>query len=122
MKGFTSLGPYIRQEQCSDNHFFFDCLAVCINMQPSPELREFWGWWIDLEADEDRYTYTYHIGKFDKTGQWTQQDITEEAVLEKLESSLRAFFPRLDAYIVSLDMTLAPADSFKDEPFILTVR
>lgn len=122
MKGFTSLGPYIREEQCNGNHFFFDCLAVCINMQSSPELREFWGWWIDLDTEENRYTYTYHIGKFDQAGCWSKQDITEAVVLEKLESSLRAFFPRLGAYIVSLDMTLEPADSFKDKPFILTAR
>ncbi|MEA9390719.1 sigma factor-binding protein Crl [Acerihabitans sp. TG2] len=122
MKGFTSLGPYIREEQCSDSHFFFDCLAVCINMQLSPELREFWGWWIDLEVEENRYTYTYYIGKFDQVGNWNKQDITDDAVLEKLESSLRAFFPRLEAYIVSLDMTLESADSFNDEPFILTAR
>lgn len=122
MKGFTSLGPYIREEQCSDNHFFFDCLAVCINMQPSPELREFWGWWIDLEAQEKRYIYTYRIGRFDKAGHWQPENITDGAVLEKLESSLRAFFPRLNAYLVSLEMTLEPADGFKQEPFTLTAR
>lgn len=120
LKGFTALGPYIREGKCSDNHFFFDCLAVCINMQPAPEKREFWGWWIDLEAEAKRYTYTYHLGKFDKEGKWTESEFSDQDVIDKLESSLRAFHTRLRAYIATLNMTLEPAEAFKEQPFSLT--
>lgn len=103
MKNFTALGPYIREAQCEGSTFFFDCLAVCVNIKPAPENREFWGWWLNLEDTGETFSYVYHYGLFDKQGNWREEKIKDKAVMEQIENAKQAFHVRLEKLLNSLE-------------------
>ncbi|MCS3432452.1 sigma factor-binding protein Crl [Klebsiella sp. BIGb0407] len=121
LKKFTDLGPYIREEQCQDSRFFFDCLAVCVNAKPAPEKREFWGWWLELEAHNNQLNYNYHFGLFDKNGHWKVSPSGSQEVDEQVEKTLQAFFKRLKALLVTLDIELVPSEKLSEKAKALTV-
>ncbi|MDC9605010.1 MULTISPECIES: sigma factor-binding protein Crl [Xenorhabdus] len=111
LKRFSALGPYVRELKCQNGYFFFDCLAVCVSAKVAPEKREFWGWWLELEEQDQGFVYNYQIGLFDKQGEWRVMKIKKKADLEYLESMLQAFHKRLVDSCETLKLTLIPSEN-----------
>ena len=119
IKKFTALGPYIREGKCEDNRFFFDCLAVCVNVKPAPEVREFWGWWMELERNGEQLIYYYQVGLFDKNGDRVNQVISKKDVIESIHETLIRFHDFLQAAASELEMTLVPDEKMSNFPLPL---
>lgn len=106
VKKFSELGPYIREEQCEEGRYFFDCLAVCVNAKTAPEKREFWGWWMVLEGQDGHAVAEYQYGLFDKAGDWQPLSFKNQEVTDQVAKTQQVFHARLEALLASLDIHL----------------
>lgn len=116
---FRAVGPYLREEQCTEKLYWFDCLSVCINDKKSPELREFWGWWMTLEFDgESQFTAKYEVGRYDSKNEWSDEK-PQASALEEVRRTQRVFHDKLTEMLAErfaltdvrlLSEVLSPAD------------
>lgn len=82
LPALKAIGPYLREPQSEDGHYLFDCLSVCVNDKKSPEEREFWCWWLDLERTDEGFAAKYHIGKYNQAGDWVCDKVPKKAHAE----------------------------------------
>ncbi|MGF1691191.1 sigma factor-binding protein Crl [Photobacterium kagoshimensis] len=111
----TAIGPYLRQQQSKEGAFFFDCLASCISAKKEPDEREFWGWWLELNAsDKGGYEYRYFFGRYNSAGEWVEDKVPakhSEAVLKTLHD----FYPKLTkALAENFELSVAAAPDLKE--------
>ncbi|TMX31961.1 sigma factor-binding protein Crl [Vibrio sp. Hep-1b-8] len=89
-----AIGPYLRESQSTDGMYIFDCLSVCVNDKKSPEQREFWGWWLELEKNGDLFEARYRTGLYDVAGEWKEKALPKKTV-EDVTRTQEAFHQKL---------------------------
>lgn len=94
LSSLRSIGPYLREPQCVDGAYLFDCLSVCVNDKKSPEKREFWGWWLELQKQGTCYQARYRTGLYDTTGDWRDETLPKN-VIEDVNRTQEAFHTKL---------------------------
>lgn len=110
---FTQLGPYLRKDKSSEERYFFDCLSVCVDAEEAPDEREFWGWWLELDAADDGFSYDYHFGKFDANGDWVDESMPNKHNKE-VQATVKDFYQKLTSFVVDdLGLTVTPASGLK---------
>ncbi|GAM55770.1 curlin genes transcriptional activator [Vibrio ishigakensis] len=93
-----AIGPYLREGECEQDLFLFDCLSVCVDDKKSPECREFWGWWMELEKQEQKFVACYHHGKYNAEGEWIEESLPESAEQEVLRTQ-QAFQTKVETLL-----------------------
>ncbi|MGL4268252.1 MAG: sigma factor-binding protein Crl [Plesiomonas sp.] len=111
IRKMAALGPYLRENLCQEQQFFFDCLAVCANPRLPTEKREFWGWWLEVQANTEGqvFAYQYRFGFYDKDGDWLEKPLPDKATSDEVHTTLRTFYPRLRQLLHGLTIELQPA-------------
>lgn len=102
---FKAVGPYLREDKCEPEIFFFDCLSVCVNDEKAPETREFWGWWMLLIVGDDSFQASYQYGRYDVEGNWVKDKLSAASV-EEVERTRCVFHEKLTS-MLSKDFALS---------------
>jgi sigma factor-binding protein Crl len=108
LRKFAALGPYVREAQCHEGNYRFDCFAVCVSAKPAPEQREFWGWWLELEQQDHHFRYHYQFGCYNRHGLWVSKPTPKKHQAE-LAHSLRHFYGLLNDCLSQLECQLSPS-------------
>ncbi len=112
---FARLGPYLRQNQSSEDSYFFDCLSVCVDAEKAPDKREFWGWWLELSTTKNGFEYIYAFGKYDKQGKWTKDAVPKDATSE-VKKSLDTFYTKLTQFLKDeTELHISPNEALEVE-------
>ncbi len=82
LAALKAVGPYVREGQCREGFYLFDCLSACVNDKKSPEEREFWGWWLELEQDGESFSAKYQTGLYNLAGEWVTKPVPAKAISE----------------------------------------
>ncbi len=75
---------------------------------------------MELEAQADHVTYVYHIGLFDKEGDWSVATIKGKDNSARVEETLRNFHGRLKETLKEFELDLVPASDFDEKPIKLS--
>lgn len=90
----NAIGPYLREDHCQPTRFYFDCFSVCIDAEVEPEVREFHGWWLEMELVGDTFEYHYKFGRYNTAGEWVVKAIPK-AHEQEVTVSLNQFYEKL---------------------------
>ncbi|MDV7104996.1 sigma factor-binding protein Crl [Vibrio sp. TH_r3] len=87
LTALRAIGPYLRESESTENSYLFDCLSVCVDDKQSPEMREFWGWWMELDTSKvddavDGFIAKFKMGMYDTDGNWQTVELPESAIPE----------------------------------------
>ena len=77
-----AIGPYLREAQCEQGKYLFDCLSVCVNDKKSPEEREFLGMVVRAGTRGRGVRSKYRVGLYDAKGDWMDEKLPKKAIAE----------------------------------------
>ncbi|WP_375752937.1 sigma factor-binding protein Crl [Vibrio sp. HN007] len=79
LSALKAVGPYLREPDSSEGKYVFDCLSACVDDKKSPEEREFWGWWMELEETDSGFVACFKTGIYNLEGTWDKVEVPENA-------------------------------------------